>query len=117
MMNLSKMVAKESIKITKTAAKEIKRELILKDGYNGIRIEAEGGGCSGYRYNLSLDSKTRPGDEISEQYGVRLYYNAILFKSLLDGMTIDFTEGLMGGFKFLNPNATATCGCGESFGT
>ena len=40
-MNLSKMVAKESIKITKTAAKEIKRELILKDKYNGIRIEAE----------------------------------------------------------------------------
>ena len=107
----------ESIKLTETAAKEIRRELSLKDEYNGIRIEAQGGGCSGYRYSLSLDNRSRPGDEISEQHGVKLYYNAIIFKSLLDGMTIDFTEGLMGGFKFLNPNATATCGCGESFGT
>jgi len=107
----------KNIKLTETAAKEIQRELSLREEYNGIRIEAQGGGCSGYRYNLNLESEKKVGDEVSEQYGVKLYYNAILFKPLLDGMTIDFIEGLMGGFKFLNPNAAATCGCGESFGT
>ena len=107
----------ESIKLTEDAAIHLARELSLQDGYNAVRVEVKGGGCSGYRYNLSLDSRPRPGDDISEQYGVKLYYNAILFKPLLDGMTIDFDEGLMGGFKFLNPNATASCGCGESFGT
>jgi iron-sulfur cluster assembly protein len=105
----------QGILLTETAAKEIERALSLKNGYNGIRIEVQGGGCSGYRYNMSLDSTPRPGDDISEHHGVKLYYNAILFKSLLDGMTVDFIEGLMGGFKFLNPNATASCGCGESF--
>ena len=104
-----------SIQLTESAAKEIERKLSFEDGCDAIRIEVQGGGCSGYRYNLSLDSETQPGDEISEQYGVKLYYNAILFKTLLDGMTVDFSEGLMGGFKFLNPNATASCGCGESF--
>ena len=107
----------ESIILTESAAREIERELNLKDEYNAIRIEVKGGGCSGYRYNLSLDSRARPGDDVSEQHGVNLYYNAILFKPLLDGMTVDFAEGLMGGFKFINPNATASCGCGESFGT
>jgi len=109
-------VTVEGIRLTESAAKEIERELSLKDGYDAIRIEVQGGGCSGYRYNLSLDSETRTGDDISEQYGVKVYYNAILFKPLLDGMTIDYMDGLMGGFKFLNPNATASCGCGESFG-
>ena len=107
----------EGIILTENAAKEIGRALSLKEGYDAIRIEVQGGGCSGYRYNMSLDSKPRPGDDISKQHGVNLYYNAILFKPLLDGMTIDFDESLMGGFKFINPNATASCGCGESFGT
>ena len=107
----------EGIKLTQDAAIHLAREISLQAGYNAVRVEVKGGGCSGYRYNLSLDSKPRPGDDISEHHGVKLYYNAILFKPLLDGMTIDFDEGLMGGFKFLNPNATASCGCGESFGT
>ena len=106
----------EGIILTENAAKEIGRALSLKEGYDAIRIEVQGGGCSGYRYNMSIDSEPRVGDDISEQHGVKVYYNAILFKPLLDGMTIDFTDGLMGGFKFINPNATASCGCGESFG-
>ena len=103
------------IRLTQDAAIHLARELSFKDEYDAIRIEVQGGGCSGYRYNMSLDSTPRAGDDISEHHGVKLYYNAILFKSLLDGMTVDFIEGLMGGFKFLNPNATASCGCGESF--
>ena len=107
----------EGIKLTSDAAHHLAREISLQKGYNAVRIAVQGGGCSGYRYNLTLCSKTLPGDEISEHHGVKLYYNAILFKPLLDGMTIDYDESLMGGFKFLNPNATASCGCGESFGT
>ena len=109
----------ESIKITEHAATEIKRvyELDTDDIYDGIRIEAQGGGCSGYRYNIILEGEEKMGDDVSEQHGVKIYYNAILFKPLLDGMTIDFMEGIMGGFKFMNPNAVATCGCGESFGS
>ena len=106
----------EGIKLTQDTAIHLAREISLQKGYNAVRVEVEGGGCSGYRYSLSLDTKPRPGDDISKQHGVNLYYNAILFKPLLDGMTIDFTNGLMGGFKFINPNATASCGCGESFG-
>ena len=68
-------------------------------------------------YNLTLESSKKPGDEINEKNTVKIYYNSIVLKSYLDNMTIDFVEGLMGGFKFINPNATATCGCGESFGT
>jgi len=105
----------QGIRLTQDAAIHLARELSFKDGYDAIRIEVQGGGCSGYRYNMSLDSTPQPGDDISEHHGVKLYYNAILFKPLLDGMTIDFDAGLMGGFKFLNPNATASCGCGESF--
>ena len=101
--------------MTQDAAIQLERELSLQDGYSAVRVEVTVGGCSGYRYNLSLDSIPRAGDDISEHYGVKLYYNAILFRPLLDGMTIDFDDGLMGGFKFLNPNATASCGCGESF--
>ena len=109
----------ESIKITEHAATEIMRicqQRKKEEGYNGLRIEAQGGGCSGYRYNITLEREKKMGDDVSEQHGVKIYYNAILFKPLLDGMTIDFMEGIMGGFKFMNPNAVATCGCGESFG-
>jgi len=105
----------QGIRLSQDAAIHLARELSLKDEYDAIRVEVQGGGCSGYRYSLSLDSIPRAGDDVSEHYGVKLYYNAILFKHLLDGMTIDFDESLMGGFKFLNPNATASCGCGESF--
>ena len=105
----------QGIRLTQDAAIQLERELSLQDGYSAVRVEVKGGGCSGYRYNLSLDIIPRGGDDIIEHYGVKLYYNAILFRPLLDGMTIDFDDGLMGGFKFLNPNATASCGCGESF--
>jgi len=93
-------VTVESIKITEHAATEIRRiyqQRKKEEGYDGIRIEAQGGGCSGYRYNITLEREKKMGDDVSEQHGVKIYYNAILFKPLLDGMTIDFMEGLMGG--------------------
>ncbi|AKG24130.1 HesB/IscA family protein [Calothrix sp. 336/3] len=81
----------------------------------GIRVSVKDGGCSGYEYGMDITSKPQPDDLIVQQNQVTIYIDA---KSapLLDGMVIDFIEGVMeSGFKFINPNATSTCSCGKSF--
>lgn len=85
----------------------------LKDA--GLRVAVVGGGCSGFQYSLNFDTATRPDDTIIEQNGVRLFVDPTSLP-YLQGMTIDYVTGLHGaGFKFLNPNAARTCGCGSSF--
>ncbi len=82
----------------------------------GLRVGVRGGGCSGLSYQLGFDADTREGDKVFDLDGIRLFVDS---KSLfyLMGCQIDFTDGLNGrGFTFNNPNATRTCGCGESFG-
>jgi iron-sulfur cluster assembly protein len=79
-----------------------------------VRIVA--GGCSGMSYQLDIAPKPNPDDRVYEQRGVKVYVDG---KSdlYLEGVEIDFKESLMGSaFTFQNPNATGTCGCGESFG-
>ncbi|MBD6618749.1 iron-sulfur cluster assembly accessory protein [Komarekiella sp. 'clone 1'] len=81
----------------------------------GVRISVKDGGCSGYEYAIDITSKPQPGDLILQQGKVLVYVDA---KSapLLEGVVVDFVEGVMeSGFKFVNPNATDTCGCGKSF--
>ncbi|MEH1871828.1 HesB/IscA family protein [Nostoc sp.] len=83
----------------------------------GVRISVKDGGCSGYEYAIDITSKPQPDDLVSQQGKVLVYVDA---KSapLLDGVIVDFVEGVMeSGFKFINPNATDTCGCGKSFKT
>ncbi|MBF1989834.1 HesB/IscA family protein [Fischerella thermalis] len=83
----------------------------------GIRISVKDGGCSGYEYAMDVTSQPKPDDLVIQQGKVILYVDA---KSapLLEGIVIDFIDGVMeGGFKFINPNATETCGCGKSFKT
>ena len=83
----------------------------------GVRISVKDGGCSGYEYAIDITSKPQPDDLVSHQGKVVVYVDA---KSapLLDGVIVDFVEGVMeSGFKFINPNATDTCGCGKSFKT
>jgi iron-sulfur cluster assembly protein len=99
-------------------AKEHVLQLRAKEGngedYN-IRVSVEGGGCSGLMYNLNFDNKINPSDQVFEDKGVKIMVDK---KSLLYliGTTLDFSDGLNGkGFQFINPNATRTCGCGESF--
>ena len=93
-------------------------ELRNKEGYNdnyNIRVAVEGGGCSGLMYNLDFDSSSRPNDKVFEDKGIKIMVDK---KSLLYliGTVLDFSDGLNGkGFQFVNPNATRTCGCGESF--
>lgn len=84
------------------------------DNHN-IRVSVKGGGCSGLMYDLGFDEEIKPADQVFEDKGVKILVDK---KSLLYliGTTLDFSDGLNGkGFQFINPNASRTCGCGESF--
>lgn len=83
-------------------------------GKEGVRLGVKGGGCSGFSYVLDFDNR-REGDNVLEQDGIRFFMDrksAIYLK----GIVLEYKAGLQGkGFVFQNPNATSTCGCGESF--
>jgi len=106
-----------TIQISPGAIAEIKR-LIAENNLpetSGVRVGVKGGGCSGFTYSLNFDVNEAAGDVVIEIGGVRMFCDP---KSLLylNGTTLDYTSGLQGrGFQFQNPNATSTCGCGESF--
>ena len=81
-----------------------------------LRVSVKGGGCSGLTYDLDFDDKIVDFDDVSEDQGLKLVIDRRSLLYLL-GTELDFTEGLNGkGFLFINPNASRTCGCGESFG-
>jgi iron-sulfur cluster assembly protein len=81
----------------------------------GIRISVEDGGCSGYQYVLNLIHNSKPDDLLVQQGRVSIYIDP-QSAPLLEGVVVDYVEGLtQSGFKFTNPNATDTCGCGQSF--
>ncbi len=80
-----------------------------------IRVSVVGGGCSGLSYNLDFDDEDKEGDQVFESEGEKIVCDMKSFLYLC-GTELDFTDGLNGkGFNFINPNATRTCGCGESF--
>lgn len=83
---------------------------------NGVlRVGVSGGGCSGMQYKLNFDDKTQEDDVTLDCGGVRVVVDSYS-RPYLNGMTIDYVHALHGaGFKFLNPNAERTCGCGTSF--
>lgn len=81
----------------------------------GIRVSVTDGGCSGYQYALDVTNTPKADDLVVEQGKVRVYIDK-QSAPLLKGVVIDYVEGLIeSGFKFSNPNATDTCGCGQSF--
>ena len=106
------------ISLTEKASNEIKRimsENQVPDSY-GLRVGVKGGGCSGFSYTLGFDAEAKEGDTTIEDGEVKLFIDG---KSLfyLSGTELDFSDGINGkGFVFSNPNATKTCGCGDSFG-
>ena len=105
------------ITLTNAAASKVS-ELMERDGRQGfgLRLKVVGGGCSGLQYQLMFDDQVGEWDQEDEQNGVRVYVDS---KSAvyLAGATVDYVDDLNGaGFKIENPNATETCGCGESFG-
>jgi len=105
------------ISVTERALVEVKRiieEQSLPD-QTALRVGVKGGGCSGFSYTLGFDDKVNETDQIQETEGVRVVCDPKSFL-YLNGTQIDFEDNLMGrGFKFGNPNASKTCGCGESF--
>jgi iron-sulfur cluster assembly protein len=106
--------AKQIVSATDGAIVELKRLLDSENDVDGVRLGVKGGGCSGLSYVLEF-SKEHEGDNIMEQGGIRFLMDR---KSTiyLKGIVLDYKEGLEGkGFVFTNPNATSTCGCGESF--
>lgn len=107
-----------SVTITEKAAKEVLK--FIEDGDYGdaavLRIGVAGGGCSGFSYSLNIAEDFDPAnDNKMDQHGVPVVVDkkSSLF---LDGTTVDYVDGIEGrGFKFENPNAKRTCGCGNSF--
>jgi iron-sulfur cluster assembly protein len=99
-------------------AKEKILEIRSKEGYSdnhNIRVAVKGGGCSGLMYDLAFDAKIEEKDKIFEDQGIKILVDKKSLLYLL-GTTLDFSDGLNGkGFQFINPNASRTCGCGESF--
>jgi iron-sulfur cluster assembly protein len=104
------------VTVSEGAAKKL-NSLIEESGFKTpfVRVAVKGGGCSGLSYDLSFDTDQQTGDTLSEDKGVQILID---MKSLLYlyGTELDFSDGLNGkGFQFINPNASRTCGCGESF--
>jgi iron-sulfur cluster insertion protein len=106
----------ELIKLTARAAekvKEIRAEEKIEDGYC-LRLKVQGGGCSGFAYDLFFD-QAQDVDQTFESQGIRLLCDQMSLMYLV-GTEIDYVESLEGsGFKFSNPNVKSTCGCGSSF--
>lgn len=100
------------------SAKEKITELFSKEGLGSdyfVRVSVTSGGCSGLSYNLDFDNESKPNDQIFEDNGVKVVTDLRSFLYLCN-TTLEFSGGLNGkGFHFDNPNASRTCGCGESF--
>lgn len=80
-----------------------------------LRVGVEGGGCSGLSYKLDFDREMKPDDKLFEDKGIKILCDKKSFLYLV-GTQLEFSDGLNGrGFVFKNPNASRTCGCGESF--
>ncbi len=104
-----------SLSITERAARHIKRSLDKRGHGIGVRLAVKTSGCSGFAYALEFADTAAPDDSTFDSNGVTILVDS---KSLafLDGTELDFVrEGLNEGFRFNNPNANSTCGCGESF--
>ena len=105
-----------SLRLTDAAVTHVKK---IRERENlagrGLRVSVMPGGCSGYSYKLDFDDGPKPEDVVLELEDLQVYVeNAILQQ--LEGTVIDYVSELQGAsFRFSNPNATGTCGCGTSF--
>ncbi len=105
-----------ALQLTEAAVSQVKR---LMEGQGNpelkLRVGVKGGGCSGMSYTLALDTQQREGDEAFSFSDVTVLVDMKSYL-YLNGTTLDYVEDVMGGgFKFENPNAERSCGCGSSF--
>jgi len=103
------------ITISERAAGHIARYLEKRGKGIGLRLGIKTTGCSGLAYKMEYVDEARTEDLLFEQHGVKLFVDPESMQ-FIDGTEVDFVrEGLNEGFKFVNPNEKASCGCGESF--
>ena len=99
------------------SAKDQALKLMSEQNLNNafIRVGVKGGGCSGLSYLMDFDTELKDDDKVFEDKGLKIVVDMKSFLYLI-GTELDFAGGLNGkGFQFVNPNASRTCGCGESF--
>lgn len=104
------------ITLTDTASAKVK-ELIEAEGNPELflRVAVRPGGCSGFSYEMFFDADQAADDQVAEYNGVKVVTDAQSFQ-MLNGAKLDFKDGLQGaGFAIDNPNASRSCGCGQSF--
>ena len=105
-----------ALALTETASKHVKK-MLEEQKLQGVflRMGVKGGGCSGLSYSLEFDSELGPHDKKFDVDGVSVVCDAKSYL-YLNGTTLDYvTQGLQGGFTFINPQAKSSCGCGTSF--
>lgn|SRR5574337_1050151 len=105
-----------ALNLTEAALKQVK-QLVAQQNLQNVflRMGVKGGGCSGLSYSLEFDSEIGPHDKAFDIDGVKVVCDAKSYL-YLNGTTLDYvTQGLTGGFTFVNPNAKSSCGCGTSF--
>jgi iron-sulfur cluster assembly accessory protein len=112
----SRAPRKPPVTLTPKAVEMVKKAMVEQklEGFT-LRVGVIGGGCSGFNYDLDIVKETRPTDFVFEMDGLPVCVDP-MSSQYLKGTVIDYVEGLQGaGFKFQNPNAKNTCGCGQSF--
>lgn len=104
-----------SVTLSEAAAARIKAIAAGEPAGTGLRVAVEGGGCSGFQYEIGLDQAAGPDDLVIERDGARLFVDQVSLPFLL-GSEVDWVDELIGAsFKVKNPNAKSSCGCGVSF--
>ncbi len=110
-------ILSSQVQLSERAAERV-RQLLARDhrpAEAGLRLGVADGGCSGLQYTLKIDDEALPDDSVFESAGVRVFVDRPSL-GYLAGMVVDYADGLhAAGFRFTNPNADRTCGCGTSF--
>jgi iron-sulfur cluster insertion protein len=106
------------LNLTTRAAEKVKEIRNQEDlAEQGLRVRVIGGGCAGFSYDLFFEDETSEMDQTFTSHGISIYVD-MMSVQYVEGTEIDYVEGLQGaGFKFVNPQAKQTCGCGSSFAT
>jgi len=104
------------LNLTESAQTAVNRFMTgAEEQVSGLRIAVTGGGCSGMQYSMALEKESKQDDTVVEFGEIKVFVDPASLP-LLEGVTVDFLDTMEGsGFKFVNPNATNTCGCGSSF--
>ena len=115
-MSVVESFVPSALQVTPAAVAKVKQ--LVEEEENpqlNLRVFVTGGGCSGFQYGFSFDENRAEDDTVVEVDGVSVVVDALSIQ-YLQGSVVDYQEGLHGSrFSVSNPNATTTCGCGESF--